>query len=241
MENGVLQRQILDDHGLHEVELVSMSVENGYQGFGENPTKLRMLAWDAAVVTDLLQKLLHTYRPYEVHPGQTDALYQEGLQRLIVATKAGGGKHLDETVNWMARQFEALPVDRSESRPVIGLVGEIYLRFNEYANQDVIRKVENVGGEVLLSTMQEWLYFVNWDYVQRAKGQRQYVAILTTILTDLYQRYQEHRFAQRVARLLRHSHETPTAKLMDHIRPYYEPLLATEAVLTMGGPLPEAA
>jgi predicted nucleotide-binding protein (sugar kinase/HSP70/actin superfamily) len=37
-----------------------------------------------------------------------------------------------------------------------------------------------------------------------------------------------------VEHLLKHVHESPIARLMDNIRPYYEPALDTEAVLSMG-------
>jgi len=201
----------------------------------DNPTRVRALAWEAIVVTDVLQKLLLVHRPYELQPGQTDALYQVCLQRVIEATQAGGGRRLQDAVRWIARQFEALTVDRSEPRPLIGLVGEIYLRFNDYANQEIIRQVEAARGEVLLTTMQEWAYFVNWDHVQRMRDREQSIEILKTILTDLYQRYKEHQLVKPAAHLLRHPYEVPSAHLMDNIRPYYEPLLSTEAVLTMGG------
>jgi predicted nucleotide-binding protein (sugar kinase/HSP70/actin superfamily) len=195
---------------------------------------MRALAWEAIVVADLLQKLLHAHRPYESRPGQTDALYQVCLQRLVEATEAGGGRRLQDAVKWMARQFAALPVDHSEPRPLIGLVGEIYLRFNDYANQEIIRQVEAVGGEVVLATMQEWIYFVNWNHVRRMREQGQAIEILKTILTDLYQRYQERQLVKPAAHLLRTPYEVPSARLMDNIRPYYEPLLATETVLTIG-------
>lgn len=231
---AVLQRDIMDQHGLQEVELVSSSAANAYQGFGENPTKLRKLVWEGAVIVDMLQKLLHAYRPYEINAGQTDVLYEEGLRRVLEATRQGGGKSMSEVVQWLVREFEALPVDRTERRPLIGVVGEIYLRLNPYANQDIIRQVEALGGEVMLASMLEWLYFTNWDYVQLTKALGQYFDLFVTTLTDLYQRYREYRLIKPAAHLLDHPYETPIGQLMDYIRPYFDPALNTEAVLSMG-------
>jgi len=230
----ILQRQILDDHGLHEVEIVTLSTEDSYGGIGQNPTRMRAKAWEAVVATDLLQKLRHEYRPYELQPGQTDVLYRVCLQRLVEATEGGGGRRLLDTVKWIARQFEALPVDRSEPRPLIGLVGEVYLRVNEYANQDIIRQVEAAGGEVVLATLQEWIYFVNWHHIRRMRDEGDAFQTVKTVLTDLYQRCREFRLARPVAHLLRMPYEASSAHLMDNIRPYYEPLLATETVMTIG-------
>ncbi len=230
----VLQRQVLDDYGFHEVEIASLDSSDNYQGLVDDMTAFRVLAWDALVLTDLAQKLLYAHRSYERNPGQTDALYQKCLQRIVADTRAGGGKRFNRTAKWMARQFATLSVDRSEPRPVIGLVGEIYLRFNEYANQDIIRKVEAAGGEVVLSTMMEWLYYVTWNSACRAMGQGQVWDGLVNKLTELYQRYREHHLVKHAAHLLFHPYETPSRRLMNNIRPFYEPVLSTEAVLTMG-------
>jgi predicted nucleotide-binding protein (sugar kinase/HSP70/actin superfamily) len=230
----VLQRQILERHGLHEVEIVSMSLTDNYEGFLEDVTAFRMLVWDAIVLADLAQKLLHAYRPYEVDPRQADALYGECLQRIIADTRAGGRRRFVRTAQWMARQFNALPVDRSERRPIIGLVGEIYLRLNEYASQDIIRKVEAAGGQVVLSTVMEWAYFLSWQSAVRAFREGRLRESLVEKITGLYQRYREHHLVRPVAQLLPHPYEAPVGRLMEHIRPFYEPLLSTEAVMTMG-------
>jgi predicted nucleotide-binding protein (sugar kinase/HSP70/actin superfamily) len=231
---NVLQRQVLDDYGLQEVEILSMTTANNYRGFVEDVTAFRALAWDALVLTDLAQKLLHAHRPYELQAGQTEALYQACLQRVIADTRAGGGRRFAETAAWMAQAFGDLPVDRGQPRPVIGVIGEIYIRVNEYTNHDIVREVEAAGGEVVLALMMEWLYYVTWSSARKAVEQGRLKDGLVNKLTELYQRYREHRLVQRVAHLLPLPYETPTRRLMENILPYYEPLLGTEAVLTIG-------
>ncbi len=230
----VVQRDVLDDHGLQDLEIISMTADNSYQGFGDNPTQFRLLLWDGVVLVDLLQRLLFAHRPYEREPGQTDAVYQESLRRITEATRAGGGKRFDTELTWIAEAFAALPIQRDRPRLIIALVGEIYLRFNDYANQNIIRQVEAVGGEIVLSSMMEWLYFTNWEYIRKTKQVGRYGAMLTTRLADLYQRYREHRFARRVAHLLPHPYEATSKQLMQNLRPYYDTVLGTEAVLTLG-------
>jgi predicted nucleotide-binding protein (sugar kinase/HSP70/actin superfamily) len=46
------------------------------------------------------------------------------------------------------RALEAVPVDRSKKRPTIGIVGEFYTVLNRWANQDLIRTLEELGAEV---------------------------------------------------------------------------------------------
>ena len=228
-----LQRNILDQRGLAEMDIISPNAANSYQGLGKNPTQLRALAWQGVVAVDLLQKLLHEYRPYEVNPGQTDELYQLGLERVVAATRAGGGKKLVEVMKWLAAQFETLPVDRSQSRPLIGLVGEIYLRFYTYGNQDIVRQVETAGGEVTVATMMEWFYFTNWGFKIFSQEQGNYLDFFKMFLTDAYQKQMEHKLVKPVEHLLRNPHDAPISELMENIRAYYEPCLGTEAILSM--------
>lgn len=230
----VLQRDILDQQGLSQLEIISPDAANSYQGFGDNPTRLRQLLWQGIVAVDLLQKLLHEYRPYELNQGQTDRVYQQCLEQIVAATQAGGGRKMVETMKWVARQFEALPINRAQPRPLIGLVGEIYLRFNSYSNQQLIRQVEAAGGEVLLASMSEWIYFANWDWKVHSRRIGLYQEFFATWLSELYQQHIERKLTKPVEHLLKHPHETPMAQLMNSLRPYYDPALSTEAVLSMG-------
>lgn len=231
---NTFQQDILEQQGLAEMEILSPSASNSYQGFGNNPTKLRALMWQGVVVVDLLQKLRHEYRPYEVNPGQTDEIYRQCLDRAVVATENGGGKQLAKAMKWTARQFEALPVDRSDPRPLIGMVGEIYLRFNTYSNQNIIRQVEAAGGEVMVASMMEWVYFTNWYVKAFARHIGEHMEFLTMSLVDMYQQRQEHKLVKPVEHLLKHPHETPLTQIIDNLQPYYDPFLATEAVLSIG-------
>ncbi len=230
----ILQRDILDRYGLGEMEIISPDAANGYQGFGQNPARLRRRFWQGIVAVDLLQKLLHEYRPYELNKGQTDQVYRHCLEQVVAATEAGGGRRIVEAMKWTAEKFETLPVDRSQSRPLIGLVGEIYLRFNAYSNQQLIRQVEGAGGEVLLASMMEWLYYANWDYKTLTRRLGMYFDFSIISLTDLYQQHEERKLVKPVEHLLKHPHEAPMPQLMAGLRPYYDPALSTEAVLSMG-------
>ena len=48
-------------------------------------------------------------------------------------------------------RFRAVPADYDRSRPLIGVVGEIFCRQNTFSNIDLIRVVEEHGGECWLS------------------------------------------------------------------------------------------
>ena len=59
-------------------------------------------------------------------------------------------------------QFLNLPLKEPlGSRPLLGVVGEIYLRFNTFSNQDIMRRIEQHGGECWIADIAEWIWYTN--------------------------------------------------------------------------------
>jgi predicted nucleotide-binding protein (sugar kinase/HSP70/actin superfamily) len=61
---------------------------------------------------------------------------------------------------------------RAERRPLVGIVGEIYVRCNPFANSRVVEAIEALGGEAWLSPVSEWILYTAWveRYLARKQG-----------------------------------------------------------------------
>jgi predicted nucleotide-binding protein (sugar kinase/HSP70/actin superfamily) len=116
----------------------------------------------------------------------------------------------------------------------VAILGELYVMLNAESNLQLVRTVEKAGGEVLLGTFADWLYYVNWRRRQQAARLGRYDDSLGALLTDLYQHRIEARLTRALGGALRHPPEAPVGEAMKMLRPWYEPDLGTEAVLTMG-------
>ena len=229
----VLERTILAREGFADVRIVAPTSENLYEGFGDDPGALRRLAWHGFVATDLLLKLLYEYRPYELQPGVTDAVYQASLQEVLLATESGDGAAIARALRGGADRFRALPVQREPRRPVVAMLGEIYVMLNQRANQKMIRKLEALGAEVVTGSLMEWMLFADWTELDRNVLFRDWKKLLGTMTQDVWQRTVLHRMHRVVAPLLRHPPDPTMAELFALVRPYYDPLLGTEATLTL--------
>ena len=110
-------------------------------------------AWRAVLAQDILMKLLLKTRPYEREKGSTDAVYHESLEDVGRAVSMENVSHkarMEAIVPAMLRardRFRAVPADYDTARPLIGVVGEIFCRQNTFTNFDLIRVVEEQGGE----------------------------------------------------------------------------------------------
>src|SRR6185295_17608603 len=108
-------RQVLDASGFGEVEILSPSSSNAYDGLGELAKPFVRTGWRALLCADLLQKMLLMYRPYEVRRGDTDGVYEECLADLC--------RTLEETPVEPGAQLRALRDSMVRCRERFGKLG----------------------------------------------------------------------------------------------------------------------
>jgi predicted nucleotide-binding protein (sugar kinase/HSP70/actin superfamily) len=121
--------------------------------FGLRFTKALWQGWLAAEVLERIR--LHT-RPYEKTPGQTDKRYSRGIQGIahaVARSKSGPtlwNRDILAALRKAVKALEGIPVERSQTRPKVGIVGEFYTVLNRWANHDLVQTLENLGAEVLV-------------------------------------------------------------------------------------------
>ncbi len=228
-----MQRIILDRLGYANVRIFSPDSRNSYSDFGDVGSGFERLAWQGMAAVDILQKLVWETRPYEKNPGDTDRVYRESLDRLCAAIESADGKVAD-TMPRIQEIFAAIPVDRSERRPVIGVVGEIFLRSNAFSNSQIVRKLEALGAEVWVAPFTEWVFYVNQRYLEDCLRDRRYLDWLKGFIKDRVQKHDEHQMARSVESLLLNRHEPPTQEVLANSMPYMHHSFGGEAILSIG-------
>jgi len=227
-----LHRYILKEIGYEDVPVLSpnqgQSFYDDFRNLEKDPTRL---AWQGIVVVDLLVKTLHRVRPYEVNPGETDRVFRDCITRLTEVIERGGD--LVKTSAELADAMKAVPV-REEDRPLVGIVGEIYVRSHTLSNADVIRTLESLGAEVDLAGFIEWIYYTNYVRIRRNRWQRDFFAGVKNILKQWVQKTDERRLAGPFTDLLREAVETPTREILGEASPYIHDSFEGECVLTVG-------
>jgi len=162
-------KRTLEDHGFKNINVMSLSGEDGYGGLAEDSNALLRKAWTALISGDILRKMLHKIRPYEKMQGTTDKVFERAIERLeyifsrpeLSAIKVN--KLAMIALKDIKKEFMHVPADFTKEKPLIGVVGEIFCRLNEFSNNNLIRHVEEHGGECWLSDMAEWLWYANWE------------------------------------------------------------------------------
>lgn len=226
-------RLVLDKLGYSDVPIYAPDQsEVFYKELGMVNGHFPKLGWQGIVAVDLLEKLVRQIRPYETEPGASDRVYKRALEAICSTVQNQGD--LIQTLKEIRASFEAIPVKDVGSKPVVGIVGEIYTRANRFANEDAIRKIEALGGEVWMSPVSEWVLYINYIGKERSLKKRQLKTWLKNVWTDRVQRRYEHEYSAVFGGMLRYLWEPPTEEILENARPYLHPCFRGESVLSIG-------
>jgi predicted nucleotide-binding protein (sugar kinase/HSP70/actin superfamily) len=171
-------RMVLDSlPGLQALRISTLTNTDNYSPEGlidpRQARSFKKTACLAMVVADVLDRMVWRVRPYEKAAGLTDALAEQGLQRLAAVIEGcGAGRPFDAVVGELEKILaagRALIDPAIPPKPLIGMVGEIFLRMHRGSNQDLIRTLERYGAEVVNASMAEWLNYVSYDGLRQAK------------------------------------------------------------------------
>jgi predicted nucleotide-binding protein (sugar kinase/HSP70/actin superfamily) len=147
-----------------------------------------------------------------------------------------------ELVNLMeliSKKFSEIPADYHTEKPLIGVVGEIYCRLDDFANAYLIERIEKFGGEAWLASVSEWVFYTNFmqQHDLIIQGDRFSKAMLGAVVRNKIQERDEHQLqAPLKSRFKGYEEPESIAKLVAPVAPYlpYSGSLG-EMVLNVGG------
>ncbi|MEC4675440.1 MAG: acyl-CoA dehydratase activase [Nitrospirota bacterium] len=230
---NVFQRLVVKDLGFDDIPIFSPNQdEKFYRDLGIVGKDFSVRSWKGIVAVGLLMKCLHETRPYEREKGLADAYYNEYLHKVCDSVRGVDGS-IGDLLKKAKADFENIPVDKTE-KPLIGIVGEIFVRSNKFSNEDLVRKIEALGGEAYLSPIEEWIYYVNDMGSRRALLKRYWSGIIELLLKKFFQKRVEHGLGSHFKGFLNTLHEPDTKELLKNAGPYIHSSFEGEAILSIG-------
>ncbi|HEU0141673.1 MAG TPA: hypothetical protein VFQ79_18260 [Bryobacteraceae bacterium] len=221
-------RRILDLNGFPSAQVLSPTSANGYEGLGNLARPFFRTGWRTLVAGDILQKLLLIYRPYETRRGETDEVYHVclddvcGTVERTTVEPSVQLKAIREALLRCRGRFHAISARRDRSVPLIGVVGEIFCRLNTFSNDDLIRRLEEYGGEAWLSDIGEWIWYTNAEQFRRLKllGKQISTDAAKAWVRSKIQRHDEHVLLEPFRDDFRGYEEPPVEEILEYARPY---------------------
>jgi predicted nucleotide-binding protein (sugar kinase/HSP70/actin superfamily) len=232
-----LHRMILDEIGLQQVPIFVFDQTGGYhRDMSALGRSFRLHAWRAIAILDSMQKIVLERRPYEANKGEVDNVYNHWLD-LLIKNVGKDGDELREFSQQAKNAFDSVKLDKSNPVPKIGIVGEIFVRSNEFANDLLVENLEKLGAQCGLPPMEEWLDYIDHQRKRRNRlhlegGWRDWIRQkLTEIVQENVAEPIRKEFDDSIESFRR---ELPTQAIIDRGKNYLTPAVEGEAILSMG-------
>ena len=230
---NALQRMVLDQLGYPDVPIYAPNQASSfYNDIGIVGRKLLELGWRGMIAIDLLEKCVRETRPYEIVKDSADKAFDESVRLIYEAIKHE--TNLAFALRECRKLFEAVEIDRSIQKPIIGLVGEFYVRANAFSNQDVVRKIEDLGGEVWAAPIFEWFLYRNVRRSMRAWLAGDFFLWIKNHLKDFVMKKDEQELSHVFHGFLRNLEEPSSEEVLDMAAPYVHRSFEGEAIMTVG-------
>jgi len=162
-------KRILEHYGNG---LEKASVYSGELTHREMSLSVTYYGYFAYMIGGLFRKVVCRIRPYELYHGQTDEVNEEVHRILVDALE--GERSIESAIKEGVRMFEEIEYDKSVRKPLVAIFGDLYVRDNDIMNQELIRSIEEAGGEALATPYNDFAKLSIENIFRRAiqRGER---------------------------------------------------------------------
>ena len=184
-------KKMLENYGKG---MENVSVYTGDVIFYDFSLQTAINAYLAYMFGGYIRKIACTIRPHEKTPGSTDAAVSQSLSRLKYAFLSG--KYKEEILEKIIDDFESIAVTRTQ-RPRVAIFGDLYVRDNDLMNQQLIKTIEENGGEVITTPYSEYIKIIADPTTERNLKEGRYgdwvkvkfLKSLIPLVEDKYKKY----------------------------------------------------
>jgi predicted CoA-substrate-specific enzyme activase len=222
---ATLQSMVMERVGMDNACIFSPTSEDGY-AFLDRAAELAV--WEALCLGDALYKLRCRIVPYHDHPDAAEALIEGALEEMCSAIRQG--KDWRTIARDLPGSLDAGRCLARPRRPLVGIVGEIFVRLNLFSNQHLVEAVERHGGEAWLAPMSEWVHYV-WRLLCLKSP---FFRGLKARLKELYLHHAEQGVMNLFNPVLDDLHEPPLGKVLERGGRFLPIDFEGEAILTVG-------
>jgi predicted CoA-substrate-specific enzyme activase len=155
-----LARKALKDAGMPQIPILALG--------GEPPDAfpLTFSLFECLLISviygDLLMRVLYQVRPYETTPGSAQRLYEAWAAKCRQDMLTGNRHNFKNNIAGIVQDFDSLEITK-QSKPRVGVVGEILVKYNPTANNHLVELLENEGAEVVVPDLLDFFLYCAYD------------------------------------------------------------------------------
>ena len=165
-----LIRKALRDSGHADIPVISLSavkLDEDNPGFKLTPTMLKAAVY-SVLFGDVMMQMLYRCRPYEATPGAANQLFEQFMDRARKLAPAFNRRNFTKLSREAIHAFDTMPLVGEGTKPRVGVVGEILVKFHPTANNHVVDVIEAEGCEAVVPGLLDFfLYSMSNATVQK--------------------------------------------------------------------------
>ncbi|WP_279221165.1 2-hydroxyacyl-CoA dehydratase [Agathobaculum sp. Marseille-P7918] len=166
-----LMRKALEKNGYGFIPVISLNFAgleaDANPGFKLTKTMVMQIAY-ALMIGDLIMMVANQCRPYEVVPGSTDKAIEICMNAVTARftgdrmVRYGEVKHL---YKYVLTAFGKLRLDKTQKKKMVGIVGEIYVKFSPLGNNRLEEFLLSEGCEPVLPGLVDFCMYSIYNSV----------------------------------------------------------------------------
>ena len=136
---------------------------------------------------DMIMSLYNQTEPYETYPGQAYEIQQNVLNHLIKMIGHHSFKKLNDNLQYILDSFSTIKIPEKR-KPQVAVVGEIYVKYSPYANNELTKFLVKQGCEVVYPSLSEFVLYCAFNMMEDYKlyGMNALTAKATKIVYRYY-------------------------------------------------------
>ncbi len=164
-----LLRKALERNGYGFIPVISLN----FSGLEDNPgfkltKKMLIQVAYSLLIGDLIMMVANQCRPYEVVPGSTDKAI-EICMNAVTARFTGDRRvsyaEVRHLYSFVLEAFGKVRLDKSEKKKLVGIVGEIYVKFSPLGNNNLEKFLLSEGCEPVLPGLMDFCLYCIYNSV----------------------------------------------------------------------------
>ncbi|MCU0461174.1 MAG: acyl-CoA dehydratase activase [Bacteroidales bacterium] len=227
-------RILFDRLGFEKAELITPSNDTSYADIaGEHGTKFRINAWKGFVAFDYLRKIFRETKPYELHKGETEKIYEDALKKIEKCIE-NGSRGLHRQLVDIANDFRKIEIDRSHRRPVVVVVGEIFMRDNAGCNGNIANRLEDLGAEVIIGPFSEWITYSTYRFTRDSRWKNDRKGVVKSTIQGIGQEVIVASLLNGIKKFTDHEKDIPLHEILSLCNTYVNEFYDGDPPIAMG-------
>lgn len=237
---NVLMKDIIEKNQIRNVTLLSLSSENSYAGMG---TPFTLRAWYSAIITDVMDEIKSSIMVLAKDKTKAMEIYGEVARDIEKSIELEKWRDIKKTFKKCAEKLAEIErIKDIHDVPKVALVGEIYVRRDDFSRQNIVGKLAEKGIITRVAPITEWFYYTDYLVKHRLSKKSTFKERIKIFITGFFKSSFEKTIKEIFkATDLYEMRMIDVERMIRNVEDIISPNLTGEAILTVGTAITEVA